>query len=172
MFGKHIRLIFKHFFVFLCLGDVWGGLSESVQGNLVKRRPSGRRGKVKCQNLICLLNRFSLRNQLLVILSEIDIIVFRIIITYNNGGYTDPDFFFREVNERSWLWSGWWSWSKIMRMIIKMITRMIMMRKQGSCLWLPSGLRELRGFLAACLIQNHFLIQRMLRFSRHSQERQ
>jgi len=24
----------------------------------------------------------------------------RIIITYNNGGYTDPDFFFREVNER------------------------------------------------------------------------
>jgi len=24
----------------------------------------------------------------------------RIIITYNNGGYTDPDYFFREVNER------------------------------------------------------------------------
>ena len=26
--------------------------------------------------------------------------MFRIIITYNIGGYTDPAFFFREVNER------------------------------------------------------------------------
>ena len=40
-----------------------------------------------------------------------------------------------------------------------------------NCECSSAGLRELRGFLAACLIQNHFLIQRMLRFSRHSRER-
>ena len=29
-----------------------------------------------------------------------NVFISRIIITYNNGGYTDPAFFFREVNER------------------------------------------------------------------------
>ena len=29
-----------------------------------------------------------------------NVFISRIIITYNDGGYTDPAFFFREVNER------------------------------------------------------------------------
>ena len=48
------------------------------------------------------------------------IFVFRIIITYNNGGYTDPDFFFREVNERSWI------------IVWMVITRMIMTQQDSS----------------------------------------
>ena len=113
-----IYIILYHFCFESLIAPRLIGLKEihmkSTQRNLGKRRPSQWWGEVNCQKISWNVNLKNLpqpgQNKSWPKSSHTtwknldipgqNVFISRIIITYNDGGYTDPAFFFREVNER------------------------------------------------------------------------